>query len=184
MLLVACLADAQAQHVVQAVSFEAQPLQYMKDGRVSGCGLRFIAGRDLSANRVEFSEVSINFHAGGRTLVKGVAYAPVNVNRPEARPVKVASAWVRAAGHASTHPVSSVAAGDDKLSLLFHADFDAAIAVVEAQRVGKPIQMSVRRATDKGETILVGTPLLDKAEAAQMLECFSSLSSVRQPAGK
>ena len=79
-LLLACVAlNAAAQGVVPT-EMNGQPLQYMKDGKVIGCGIRIIAGRALGDDSFEFSEVSVNLYASGTALIKGVAYKTATIS--------------------------------------------------------------------------------------------------------
>ena len=172
---------AHAQNVVHTDVMMGQPLQYMHEGRVSGCGLRIIATRMLYEPMVESSEVSVNIYASGRALVKAVAYSATSVRSNATPKVKrVASAWIKAAGGAATPVIGKPQQGDDRASIIFATDFDVALDIISAPSAGKTIQIAVRRAGENSEFILAGTVALDAAQEEQMVECFTSLAADAQ----
>src|SRR5687767_477882 len=85
---------AKAQNIV-AVEISGQPLQYMKDGAVIGCGLRMLAGHSVG-DHFEYADVSVNLYSEGHVLFKGSSYvARLNSGTPSGKPSAqaVRSAW-------------------------------------------------------------------------------------------
>lgn len=168
---------AHAQNML-AAEMTGQPLQYMRDGEISGCGLRIIAGRPLGGGRFEISEISVNFYATGATLLKAIAYdtTPINASAG-ALPatVKVTDAWIKAEGSKAATPIGKSVTGDDKNTLMFATDMDSALAVLAAQNQGKTVQLSVRRTGSSHDSILFGKVTLEPSERQQLAQCLKAL---------
>lgn len=63
----------QAQNVIP-LQISGQPLQYMKDGTVTGCGVRMVGVRPTAPGRAEIFDVSINVYTSGVSVLKGLSY--------------------------------------------------------------------------------------------------------------
>lgn len=173
-VLVAPAAAAFGQSVVPA-QMTGQPLQYMRDGSVAGCGLRIIAvtvNDDLTS---EASEVSVNINENGSALFKAVAYANFAPGKSSPKPVKVASAWAKAPGAVATKALGATFVGDDKLSLLYQTEVAGAISLMKAQLNSAPVQIDVQRVAQKGYKILAGVVSLTKDEQIQLDGCVTEL---------
>lgn len=172
-------AAANAQAVIPA-QITGQPLQYMREGVLTGCGLRIVAvvvNDDLSTDA---SEVSVNFDDNGNALFKAVAYAQFAPGKPAPRPIKVESAWARAPGSPATLAIGPSYAGDDKLSLLYPTDLASALAVLKAQLDGTPVQLSVQSTGQPNYKILAGAVALTAPEQAQLRTCVTELVGIMQ----
>ncbi len=173
-VLCVALSSASAQNVYPA-NMTGQPLQYMHDGAISGCGLRIVAvevADDLSS---EASELSLNFYDSGVAIVKATAYAPIPLRKPTPQPVKVASAWAKAPGANATKPLGVAEVGEDHLSQVYATDLENALAIVGAQTAGTPVQISVRRPLQRTYRILSGVVTMSPAEGVQLRSCLSEL---------
>jgi len=164
---------ASAQNVLPA-EMSGQPLQYMKDGSVDGCGLRIMAFRPLASGRIEAVETSVNIYVSGGAFIKAVAYRPGTAEQfaKELQPVKVTGAWIRAEGQKATPTLTKKIVGDDKKSLLYGTDFSAALNVLKAQMEGTRVQLSVRRQGEPSDWILSGVVKLSDTESEQFLGCM------------
>jgi hypothetical protein len=176
-LLVSLSVNAQA---VIPARMTGQPLQYMREGSLVGCGLRVVAvtvNDDLTSDA---SEVSVNIDDNGNALFKAVAYAKFAPGKPAPRPIKVEAAWARAPGSLATRAIGQSYAGDDKLSLLYPTELASALAVLKAQLDGTPVQLSVQRTGQPNYKILAGAVALTEPEQAQLRNCVSELVGAMQ----
>lgn len=170
------LGEAAAQNVVP-VEMTAQPLQYMKGGKLDGCGLRVMAFRPVGASRIDVVEASVSMDARVAAFVKAVAYSPGTPQEYSRGPkaVKVTSAWLRGEGSPATPVITKTIVGDDKKSLLYGTDATAAWNVLKAQMDGKRIQLSVRRLGEPNEWVLSGHAKLTPEESQQLHQCVAEL---------
>ena len=170
--------SACAAQTVFSAELTGQPLQYMKDGVVNGCGIRIVALRPMGGRVVMAIDVSINVYASGAAIFQAGTYdaeLPVGSSK-KGEPLPVASAWIKAQGAVATKPVgrSSMAAAD-KVSLIYVTELESALAVFRAQARGEPVQVSVtRRGSDIG-SIFAGPVTLDASERAQLGACLGEL---------
>ena len=165
---------AVAQNVVP-VQMTGQPLQYLRDGAVNGCGIRMIAVEVADNLSTEASEVSINVYDRGRAIVKAIAYAPLVQGDRVPKTLKVNAAWARAPGSNATRALGQTGYGDDKRSLLYATDLGGALAILQAQIQGKPVQVSVQREGEKSYRILSGVVLMTRQEQEQLQVCVAEL---------
>ena len=178
-------ASAASAQNIDLANMTGQPLQYMKDGGLDGCGLRIVAVRPLAGDRMEACVVSVNIYVNGSAVVKAIAYAPMStIKAVEPREVKVASSWIKAPGNKPAVAMSEPYAGDSKLSLLFLTDPRPTFAVLMAQQQGKQIQISVRRSGQSPERILAGEVKLQSGEAVQLSQCLDELLKAMQAAAE
>src|SRR5688572_21265738 len=86
---------AWGQHVVQA-QIEGQPLVYVREGAVNGCGVRLFGGQAGTVGAVPYFDVSFNLWRNGAGIVKAMSY-DLRVEELAAgkRPVglPISSAW-------------------------------------------------------------------------------------------
>ena len=181
--LVFCLvasAGAGAQNIVPT-KMSGQPLMYMKDGEVNGCGIRIIGGRPTINGAVwEWFDVSINVYEHGGGLVKIVSY---DVDEPKMRagglkpkPLPVRSGWLKAAGKSGTTPAKGKSAvADDGASLMYGSDLDRTMPLFSAYFQRETVSIGVRRVGDKTETIYSGVVTMDDNEDQQLRSCLRDL---------
>lgn len=172
-----CAGTAGAQNIVN-VAISGQPLQYLTDGQVTGCGLRLAATRVMTDGRTEASELSVSMYSDGRAQVDAIAFAREVVApgaTPASRPVKVRAGWVRAKGGDATAPNAAPIASDDGLSLVYATRIEPVFGVFLAQRRGEAVQMSVARAGEPGAVVVSGVPRMGRAEESQLTKCVESL---------
>lgn len=165
---------AAAQNVVP-VQMTGQPLQYLRDGAVNGCGIRIIAVEVADNLSTEASEVSVNLYDGGRAVVKAIAYAPLARGNQSVKTLKVKSAWARAPGSTATRALGQTSYGDDNRSLLYATELMGALAILQAQVEGKPVQISVQREREERYRVLSGVVPLSLPEQEQLKACISEL---------
>ncbi|MFO1311560.1 MAG: hypothetical protein U1F41_05775 [Burkholderiales bacterium] len=180
-----CLLPAvsvEAQNVIPT-KMVGQPLMYMKEGEVEGCGMRIIGGRPTAkADEWEWFDVSINVYSNGGGLVKIVSY-DINAPKMQAtgakpKPLKVRSGWLKAPGKSGTTPIDGKSAvADDGVSLLYGTDLDRTMPMFQAYFQNETISVAVRRASQPTETVYSGVIEMDAAEDKQIRGCLSELVS-------
>jgi hypothetical protein len=168
--------NGSAQNLITA-ELVGQPLQYMKDGEVNGCGLRIMGGSPSGGGRPLFADASVNFYVAGHTLVKVAMFEVTNQQSGRASPrrIPVQSGWLKAPASSATPVLGNAMKGEDGASLLYGTEFAPALAVVEAHLDNQPIQIGVRRVDATTETIYAGRIRLEPSEREQFVGCWETL---------
>jgi hypothetical protein len=161
--------------IIIDVQIDATPLQYMKDGNINACGIRYIAVREISDGKLEAIDGSLNVNARGVGLVKGMAHifsgSQPNLKRTQ---IPIDKFWFKGKGSAATNPLRPPQPGDDKFSLLYIADLDSSIAALNPDAV---LQIGYRAKGSGYETIISGIPKMSKEGREQYSNCMSELAS-------
>jgi hypothetical protein len=166
-------APCSAQMIYQS-RITGQPLQYMTDGKVNGCGLRMIAVRSLSDDTFESVDASVNLYA--TTAVFKAAATVVSADAKKTNVKRVVEAWVKGAGSQATSVVGKAVEGADRLSRLYVTPFASAMGVFKSQVDGKPVQIGLKHEGSRGmTTIFAGKIELTEAERDQMEMCLDDL---------
>jgi len=172
--LIIAAVSARAQNVIQA-RMTGQPLQYMREGALTGCGLRIVAVDVAGDLTSDASEVSLNIDENGNALVKAVAYAKFLSGKSSPQPVKVAAAWAKAPGSNATRPLVTPVSGDDHLSMLYPTELTGALEIMKAQLDGVPVQISVQRPLQRSYRIMSGVVSMTQPEQDQLRNCLTEL---------
>ena len=156
-----------------AIVVEAQPLTYMRDGTVQGCGVRFTGGEPGTPSSSWF-DVSVNVFNRGVGLAQSIAYEIRRSefdgeSRPERVPVR--STWVKTA-EGSTRLGEST---ERRESLIYRLLVDDVLAVFEAVATGQPVTLGIRRWGERVDTVYTATPVLTEDSGARMSTCLASL---------
>lgn len=166
-----------------------QPLRYMTDGNVSGCGLRVLGGQPTRGTRLwRWFDVSVNMFSDGTGAVKITSQdlnaADVEKGRtgpPKLVPIR--SGWLKAPGQPATIPLDGKQrTAADGVSLLYPAEPERVFAVILGAAFGDTISVGLRRPTDTNETIYTGKVELSAQESDELAQCIKEL--VREPPGK
>lgn len=169
-----------AQNVIPT-NMEGQPLMYMKDGAVNGCGLRIIGGNPSQTSAiVNMFDVSINVYRSEGAMVKIVSYsttvAELQTNKPP-KTIKVKSGWLKTPGEKATDPgVNPAVSGDDPNSILYRTSIDSAISIFTAYARQQPISVGIFRAADTSERVYYGRINMSSQEMEQHRSCIQELS--------
>jgi hypothetical protein len=157
---------------------DGQPLIYVKDGHIHGCGVRFI-GFQLGTDSIARSwDISVNFYADGFAAVKGMSYE-LDARRlgtsdpPRVMPIQ--SAWVKAPNEPAPQPLSGAHDGEDSGSKIYAVSFDAAVKVFLATIAQEEMMLGIRRKGENGERIAFGRVNLSEAERRQLDQCVREL---------
>lgn len=184
----ACLAFvarlALAQMMISA-TISGQALQYMKDGRVSGCGIRMVGieGVRASGPMVVF-DASFNTVLPGLGTVKGdsqlVTLAQMQAGQSgQMRPRPVAF-WIRAPGSRATQPREGrmIGAITPPEAVMYVTDrLDDVMALFTAVASGKPIQVGIRQRGESVDRVFYGTVTLSDGDRGTVHQCFSDLAA-------
>lgn len=176
---IGCIASAQN---VIPTRMDGQPLMYMKDGAVNGCGLRIIGGgQRANSETFDMFDVSINLYREAGAMVKLVAYSTTvaelkSSKGREPATTKVTSGWIKAEGSAATDPGQSTATpGSDQNSLLYRTSVDSAIAIFKANIESAPVTIGLRRQGVSTERVYYGKIAMSKEETEQHRACLSEM---------
>lgn len=179
-VIIACIAFNAHAQPVDVSDMTGQPLMYMKDGVVHGCGLRIMGGTEKADGEFRMFDVSLSVYAAGVTILKAVSYdvtpAEAKSNKP-ARRVNVVSAWVKAPNEPATKPIGAVRQSESEVALLYTTQVDALVAVLKAQSQGAPMNVGIRRLGESAERIQSGPIALSSEERKQLSQCISELRS-------
>lgn len=160
-----------------------QPLQYMKDGRIHGCGIRLVGiVEPTDPSRIEGFDVSLNLYDSGIALIKGGGFlttaAGMTSGHKNLGGRKPDSLWLKAPGSKATEPISGeVLPAEDPLEAVMYgtSDFDAVRALWEAIMGATPLQVGIRFPQEPVDRIYQGVASLNNTELAQIRDCFSEL---------
>jgi hypothetical protein len=170
---------AWGQNMVQA-QIEGQPLVYVREGAVNGCGVRLFGGQAGTVGAVPYFDVSFNLWRNGAGMVKAISY-DLRVEELAAgkRPVglPISSAWIKTAGAAATQPLKGVQAGEDKGSILYAASAESVILLFRGLSERSVFMVGVKRTGQASERIFSGRPQLADNDREQVRSCLQELMS-------
>ena len=159
-----------------------QPLQYMKDGRVNGCGVRMMGIADSAGpgSSVGF-DVSFNVCVDGFGLVKGGAFRvflggnPVAVQ--ERVRVKPTSVWIKAQGSVATVPIGNrIHDGQDPPESIFYAvPAESSLPLFRAAFQRQSVQVGVHFAGEPTERVFYGMTNMSDSEWSSLRGCIDEL---------
>jgi hypothetical protein len=160
---------------------EGQPLQYIKEGAVNGCGVRlfsFELNQDLMTG--QGWDGSINVWASGVANVKGLTY-DLNIKEMESgkRPKhgEIEKFWLKAPGSRATTPRDGkIFPGEDAGSILYVTEIDVALALFDAVFQDKSITVGLRRKGERSDRLYFGRAKLSDAERQQLILCMGEVS--------
>lgn len=193
-LMSLCLVLMASSALAQAVfpsDIRGQPLMYMKDGIVEGCGVRFliidiVPGRNV----VPVYDMSFNLYRTFAAVKAGsydVHIDELRAGKPMGteKRVSLTTAWLKAANTPATTPLNGMHQSDDKGFFLYEADVERVTPLFLAVMRGESISVGARREKDKGDRIFAGPVKLDPAELEQLTQCAAELvSDVGTPTAK
>lgn len=180
--LLAYLHGSAAQNV-HPTKLVGQPLMYMKEGSVVGCGIRTVGGQPAGYGPIwKWVDASVNVYVGGGGLVKMISYDE-NVERMNAgirekpKPLRVQSGWFKAQGARATTPFEgAVGRAGDGESLIYGTDLATSLAVVKGYLKKETISIGVRRQSETTEAIYAGVIEMTDKEDTQFRQCFRELT--------
>ncbi len=136
-----------AQNMLEA-KVSGQPLIYMKDGTLRGCGLRIFSvyvANDLSTVAID---TSVNIYTNKMFAFKGEVSefaAPKQGRMSTPRAIEIESVWIKPPQVDATRPLAEVMKGDNNRSLLYLIPLDSALAVILSAAKGQSISMGFRK---------------------------------------
>jgi hypothetical protein len=175
-----------AQNVIEA-KFDGQPLVYMKEGQVNGCGVRVIivhVPAVLKENSlITAYDASFNLNSPGYGVVKAgvteATWADFSVGLPKGKGRAIAPSkfWFKAPGAKATTATGKVISGDDPGTTLYATDVDPIIALLGAHKANVPILFGVTRPGVSTERIFIGAITMSDGERKQVANCLDELLS-------
>ena len=178
-ILMAWAAGAQPLTEVELLG---QPLQYLKEGKVDGCGVRIVGLRPLGSppTTVQGIDVSFNLFAPGVGSVKGLLMeGPLSVRTADLPRKPLSRIWLRAPGSDATTSSNGQfhESPTDKLALLYTtSSIDSVIALFTATIEKKSIQIGVRAKGTELDRVFFGVVKLSEAESKQIADCLGDFS--------
>lgn len=166
-----------AQNLLEA-RIEGQPLIYLKDGNIEGCGVRLFAFQlDPVGSAGTGWDVSFNFWTNGLATAKGLAY-DIDVRELKAgkkpKNARLERFWIKAPNVSATQPRENrIFPGDDAGSIMYAIGLDTAIDLLKATFAKETLTVSIRRAGERTERLYFGIPSLSDAEREQLMNCVS-----------
>ena len=159
---------------MDSMEFELQPLQYMTEGVVMGCGARLFGTLPWGGkSRARGIDVSVNLRRESG-FVKALSYdvtLPGSAASIRAAPIDMA--WLRASGSNATKPVQGKPiAGETVGSILYVANGEDVADVLIALLKRQSIQIGVKRTNESGERIFYGKARASEADLRQLDSCL------------
>jgi len=173
LVLIACAAGAGAQSTKSA-AIEAEPLTYVRDGEVQGCGVR-LTGGEPSTPASSWFDVSFNVFRRGVGIAQSIAY---EIRRSDlegdSRPAKVPvqSAWL-SGGAGSTRRGENIERRD---SLIYMLAADEVLALFETVAAGEPLTLGIKRWDQRTDAVYTGTPTLSSDSRLEISTCLARLA--------
>lgn len=175
--LVALAPNAGAQNM-DALDFELQPLQYMRQGEVDACGARLFGAIPWGGtNQGRGVDISVNLRREG-ALVKALTYdiALSTGAKPTIRSVPIETAWIRAQGKKAARPIDGKPkSGETPDSIIFLVDMEAAADALIAVLDRRQIQVGIKRKAESGERIFYGVAKAAEGDMQQLAMCMKEL---------
>jgi hypothetical protein len=179
--LASCAVPAFAQNVI-TVPMMGQPLVYMKDGAVQGCGVRVLIvdappTAAVTARTVPIWDTSFNISLPGYATIKAgsldVPIAEIRAGRfaGAGRPVEPTVFWFKAKGTSATKPVApqaKVIKGEDPGTILYVADVASVLPLFSASNKRESILVGTRWPGGKSDRIFSGTIEMSPKEFEQV----------------
>lgn len=177
--LAATSLSAFAQSMEEA-QISAQPLVYMKQGKLEGCGIRFIGvllAPNLKTGRG--LDTSVNIWTTGMAAAKGLSYdidvAALRAGGKTNR-APINSFWIKAPDSNATSPLEGrINDSDDAGGKIYLIAFDSALPIFRAVIEEKSLMFGVGRQNETGEKIYFGVAKLSKAELEQITQCLREM---------
>lgn len=175
-LLAYCADTAGIVHAqdTPTVPIAAQPLVYMKDGAVQGCGLRLTGGEPSATGASSWFDVSFNVFRRDVALAQSIAYEIKHSEyEGDSRPARVAvqSTWLRA-------PVGGTRLGENterRESLIFTLLMEDALSLFEAVATGQPVTLGIKRWGQRVDSVYTGTPAVSAESRGVIGNCLAAL---------
>ena len=165
--------------------FAGQPQITVKEGKTIGCGIRVIGFSKVSSPNdfVSGFDVSFVIYANGQTLFKGLAIKPSAMNarlnpgfKISYTPIK--SFWLKSPGkQAATALNQKFIPGETKNSLLYVADFELAVGLLETVMIGEELKVSIHRLDDPIDQVFYGVVSMSDEEVSQVSKCLEEIST-------
>ncbi len=172
---------------VETMEFQSQPLMYMKEGNVQGCGVRLVGVRPppaISSEKANWQviDVSFNLSLPGMATIKLSSYdsTPSELKaNVKPRMVYVERGWLKAPSAVGTNPMpgTNYFRGEDPNAVLYVTSVDSVLSLFKAQAENQTIHIGIRRKGENFERIFAGKLTFNETDASQSSQCFSDLIS-------
>jgi hypothetical protein len=176
---------ASGQNVIP-MRIQGQPLVYMKEGKVDGCGIRFVMvdapPKFTDTTKITMYDVSFNIYTSGLALIKGGASDATSAdfkagNYSTAKPVLLKTLWIKARGNEATTPLTGMKRSDDPGMITYVADEERVAALFVALAKEEPILVGTQRPEAKSERIFSGKIDVTHSELQEISACVKQLWS-------
>jgi hypothetical protein len=170
---------AAAQTAVEA-QLSGQPLMYMKDGKVDGCGIRLVGVVVLSTLKDGIAlDASVNIYNTGVGVVKALSY-DVTLGAGQAgskhRTMAIDRFWLKSPSGEATHPQDGqFHKTDDGGGRLYTVTVEDALNLLLAAATGNVVTLGLKRSAESHERIYFGRAKMTEGEKNQVISCMDSL---------
>ena len=181
------LGNAEAQNVI-STQIVGQPLVYMKDGNVNGCGVRLIVVVSPplpSAAPVPVYDLSFNTFLPGYCVVKGSS-SDVPSSKTDGAPdfskergIPLTTFWLKAKNKPATSPLTGTLKGEKPGSILYKADIDAVLPLFAVAAKGETILVGTKRQGENFERIFTGAIAMPVNEIEEVIQCLDEIQRVK-----
>jgi hypothetical protein len=178
------VAHAVAQNVIPG-DMRGQPLVYVKEGKIYGCGIRFILV-DVPQNLGDQSvvstyDLSFNLYMPIHPVVKGGSYDVTAAdfkrgNLSKVKPIAPSTIWLKADGARATAPqMGHITKSDDPGFFLYTTDLDPILALFGAFNRKEVILVGTKRPGARSERVFSGSIEMEPAERERVSSCIVEL---------
>lgn len=175
---------AQAGTIYPA-EFSGQPLIYQREGKIHGCGVRVVGVSDFSSENdvVRVVDSSFVLYAEGMSLIKaGISTttgASISSAKPNIKPVRPASFWMRHEGGNPTSPREGkvLRSPEDPNFLLYAIPAKAFASLSEVIYGEVELQVGVRPEKGSIDWVLSGKLSMSEADIRRFHECVQTVVS-------
>jgi hypothetical protein len=169
---------------LRAATIAGQVQQFLKDGRVTGCGVTFSAIEVGNSPRDLLTVFNGSFMLSGPFggLMKGWASSITGANvlagnygPDHLKPSKTLMVWAKAQGADATTivPGQSIGKSDDPGYIMYLTPIKPLMALVDAIYEGTPVQMGMRTSAQKFDVVLFGKVAMPDEDKAALSNCIT-----------
>jgi hypothetical protein len=164
-----------AQNLLEA-RIDGQPLIYLKEGNIQGCGVRlFSVQLDAVGSTGKSWDVSFSYWTNGLAVAKGLAY-DIDVRELKAgkkpRNARLEQFSIKAPNVSATRPRENrILSGEEAGSIMYVIDLGTALDLFKAIAAKETFTVSIRRPEERTDRLYFGIPALTDTEREQLMNC-------------
>ena len=186
LIILAFSLSANAGNVVNAV-FKTQVLISQSNGKVDGCGVRYVGVQEITLNNqvVRVVDGSFNVYSPGIGLTKA-GMSTINSNDVikggrASISTDIKSYWMRRVGGSVNQTLNGKfsKSTDTKGFLLQAITEDSALDLLQAVNSEKEFQIGVTQLKDNGEWIFAGKLTMGEVDYGRLQDCLKTLFEIK-----